>query len=187
MSASSLKQFPLFLNTGCSLWHKYLYPVSGDTMCSVSAVLKHFSELCWCWLSAWFYPDINPVKMSRWSLSRNQSQICGDFSMGTEWSILTWGDNRWPPPQDCPSLVWTLWTLRLKQHSPGNKLSGSDGREGPNLPWQTHLISDATLPSPCHGTVRILWEWDYIILTPDSWHTNPRTEGLQGPLIFYSR
>lgn len=72
--------------------------------------------------------------------------------MRTDRSRLTRGDNRWPLQQDKPSLVWTEWAPGLKSRPPGTSLSGIDGEGGPNLPWQTDLIQDATVPSRCHGT-----------------------------------
>lgn len=102
--------------------------------------------------------DISSLKIYHLSLSTNHTLVRGDSVMRREWRFLTWGDNRWPVQQDNPSLVWTLRALRLKQHFPGSRLSGIDGEEGPNLPWQTCLIPDAILPSLFHGTMQTLWE-----------------------------
>ena len=164
--------------------------MSSETLSSLHSQLRAYiisvplwnglQNFCCLSLSAWFYFDINPLKICHGSSSTlNKALIFGgDLRWGQ--SALTLGDRRWPLPQGNPSLVWTLWALRLKQRTPGNRLSGIDCEEGPNLPWQTHLILDAILPSLYPGTKQT----DFIILTSGSWHTNPRTKGLRGPLIF---
>lgn len=124
----SLIEIPMFKTVGVSQLSPSLLKnnvqrdtdicILDPTVCTTAAQ-KLFPKLfSYLLLSALFYFDINSPKICHGSSSINHPLICGESSMRTEWSCLTRGDNRWPLRQDSPSLVWTLWTLRLKQHSP---------------------------------------------------------------------
>lgn len=76
-------------------FHSYYLVFSGTTIFAslpwqlivyVTSVQYWYSfhNFCWPLLSAWFYFDINPLKIFQTRSSISQTLICGDSSMRTE-------------------------------------------------------------------------------------------------------